>query len=241
MEAAEFAHRQQAHRRTIGQALQAGSEGGQGFGQLGEHAAVAAGLVAVGVVAALGELEHGRAGAAADQAQGQGHLLAERPAGHRQARGQGRQLTAQALQFALAGQLQLEHLAQHRVGSRLLGFQRSRQPAAQLGGGKLQGQHLAALQGRGACRTQGHQRPGGTALIEGGGDPARAFSRRRAGGPLVGRLEVAAVGAGPAHTEGKGQALALPGGSRGERAGCRARPAARGRASSRARLGRASR
>jgi hypothetical protein len=58
---------------------------------------VASGLIGVGVVAALGKLEHGRAVAAADQPQGKGHLLAQAFGRDLQARGQGGKLLAQDL------------------------------------------------------------------------------------------------------------------------------------------------
>ena len=90
--AAELAHGQQAHLGAVGQALQAGRERGQSGGQLAEHLEWRIGLVDVGVVSALGELKHRRAGATADQAQGQGHLLAKTAAGDLQPWWQGRQL-----------------------------------------------------------------------------------------------------------------------------------------------------
>ena len=115
--ATEFAYGQQSDLRAMGQPLKAIGKGSKSSREFAEHAAMARELVGMGVVAALSQLQHGRTGVTADQAQGEGHLPAETIAGNVQTRRQGRQRLANELELLQAGLFKAEHLAQHGIGA----------------------------------------------------------------------------------------------------------------------------
>ena len=98
--------------------------------------------------------------------------------------------------MALALQLERQQLPQHRMGASPFGIELGRRSGRELGGIKLQRQGAATLQGRAAGGAEGQQRPRVLALIEGGRQPARTFTAGIGGGPLIRRLEMAAVGPG---------------------------------------------
>jgi hypothetical protein len=79
-------------------------------------------------------------------------------------------------------------------------------------GGEVEGQGPPPLQAGGAGGAEGQQGAGGAALIQGGGQPAGTLTAGQARGPLIHRLEMAAVGHGPAHPEGKTEPALPPDG-----------------------------
>lgn len=194
--AAEFTHREQGHRRAIRQQIETRRQGREGGRQLGQQALMPRGLIGMGVVTALGELQHRRALPPGDQLQRQPHLLPQTSPWQLETWWQRRQSRAQPLQMALALQLERQQLPQHRMGASPFGIELGRGSGRELGGIKLQRQGAATLQGRAAGGAEGQQRPRVLALIEGGRQPARTFTAGIGGGPLIRRLEMAAVGPG---------------------------------------------